>query len=170
VPASQHGTHTITASDGTTSTDIPLTIEAVPPTSPSPLSPETGAEVNKPISFEWGNVIDVSTPVTYELQVATSKNFASGTVVVSQTGISVPLYTLSEAEELILSSAELTYYWRVRAIDAALNVSDWTPGISFTLAVPFSFVGWPLYTTVIVGAILIFLIGYWLGRRTAFSF
>jgi hypothetical protein len=55
-------------------------------------------------------------------------------------------------------------------VDAALNESTWTGANEFSLAKPFEFTGWPLYLTIGVGALVLFLLGLWVGRRSAFYY
>ncbi len=170
-PPSQHGAHKITASDnGTQTAETTFTIESKAPETPLPLLPEMGVKAKTPISFDWGDVTDKSLPVTYELQIATGTDFSANSKVLEITGIEVSKYVLTEAEELRLASQKTPYYWRIRAVDAASNASEWSGPGEFYVTAPFSFTGWPLYTLLGIGAVLIFGIGYWLGRRTAFYY
>lgn len=57
--------------------------------------------------------------------------------------------------------------------DGASNVSAWsTPGsfyipqLGLSLAMP----GWLIYTLVGLGAVLIGFLGFWIGRKTAYSY
>jgi hypothetical protein len=168
-PSSMHGIHAITASDGTNIASANFTVESIPPIVPLPLSPGMGASVDLPATFDWADVIDASLPVTYNLQIATSANFTADSIVIDKTALTKSEYTLSELDELKLGG-EVTYYWREQAVDAALNASDWTGAGAFTVSQPFTFTGWPLYLTICVGAVLIFLFGLWIGRRTAFYY
>jgi hypothetical protein len=170
-PASQHGAHKITASDnGTNSAETTFTVESKAPETPPPQLPEMGVKVKSPISLDWGDVTDESLPVTYELQIATAATFSANSIVLDLKGIEISAYILSEAEELRLAGQKTPYYWRIRAVDAASNASEWTGAGEFYVAAPFSFTGWPLYTLLGIGAVFIFGIGYWLGRRTAFYY
>ena len=168
VPPSKHGSHTITAGDGTSTKEITFAVESVAPKTPSPLLPGIGLKVKSPISFDWKDVTDESTPVTYVLQIATAKDFKAGSIVLEKTGLPKSEYILAEAEELKLADKGTPHYWRVRAIDAALNEGKWTSVSQFYVAVPFALPSWALYTIIGVAAVLIFAIGYWIGRRTAF--
>jgi hypothetical protein len=165
VPASIHGSHTITASDGTYISSADFIVESDAPI--TPLSPAGGASVDSPVTFVWKVVTDNSSPVTYNLQIATSSNFTADSIVIDKTALTNSEYKLSE--ELKLSS-EVPYYWRVKFVDAALNESNWTGAGAFTVSQPFTFTGWPLYLTICVGAVVIFLFGLWIGRRTAFYY
>jgi hypothetical protein len=170
VPASKHGEHTITASDGTNTSELTFTVESVAPATPMPLLPEMGVKVKSPISFDWEDVTSESSPVTYALQVATDKDFTADSIILDKTALAESEYTLTEAEELELATMETPYYWRVRAVNAALNEGEWTGTGEFYVTAPFAFPNWALYTLLGFGAVLIFGIGYWLGRRTAFYY
>jgi len=169
-PPSKHGDHTITVSDGTNTDTVVFTVESIAPDIPAPLSPEMGVKAKSPLKFDWEDVIDESFPVTYVLQIATDDDFTPDSIIFEFTDIERSDYMLTEAEELKLAGREDAYYWRVQAMDAASNESGWTGAGEFYISAPFSFTGWPLYTVCAIGAILLFCIGYWLGRRTAFYY
>lgn len=171
VPASKGGDHNITASDGIQTATAVFTVESEAPDIPPPLSPSMGAKIDSPMSFDWEDVTDNSKrPVTYMLQIATDEDFSSGSIVLEKTEIELSEYTLTPEEELELAGQKEPYYWRVQAIDNASNESGWTGAGEVYIAPPFSFPKWLLYTLLAVGAVLIFIIGYWLGRRTAFMY
>jgi hypothetical protein len=170
VPAGKHGDHTITASDGPHTSKITFTVESVPPKIPQPLKPEMGVKVKSPITFTWGVVTDNSSPVSYNLQVASASDFSASSIVLDKTALSKSEYILTEAEELKLAGQESSFFWRAKAVDAALNESDWTGAGQFSIAQPFKFTGWPLYAAIGVGVVLVFLFGFWMGRRTAFYY
>jgi hypothetical protein len=169
-PASKAGDHVITVSDGVNSAKTTFTVESTAPKVPPPLKPELGAKVKSPVVFDWQEVTDDSRPVTYRLQVATDKSFASSMVVLDRAGIEGSSYTLSEIEELKLAEKDTAYYWRVKAVDAASNESEWTGAGEFYVSGPFKFPTWGIYTAVGVGAVVFFLLGLWVGRRTAFYY
>jgi len=129
-----------------------------------------GVKVESPASFDWEDVTDESSPVTYALQIATDEDFTADSIVLEKTELAKSEYILTEKEELELAGQETPYYWRVRAIDAALNEGEWTGAGEFYVAAPFAFPRWALYTLLGIGAVIIFGIGYWLGRRTAFYY
>jgi hypothetical protein len=170
VPASKHGDHTILASDGVNSDTITFTVESKAPITPQPRTPGMGAAVDSPIKFTWDAVTDESAPITYNLQIATNDTFAADTILITKTGLATTEYTLSDVEERMLSTPGTTYYWREKALDGALNESAWTGAGQFTVSQPFKFSGWPLYLTMGIGALLFFLLGLWIGRRTAFYY
>jgi len=170
-PPSTAGEHIITVSDGTHTNTITYTVESVAPSIPSPLLPEMGVKVKSPATFDWEDVTDDSMPVTYNLQIAVDDNFTESSIVLYKTGIELSTYMLTEAEELQLSGRKEALYWRVQALDGASNASEWTgSGEFYVSGGTGSFTGWPLYTICGIGAVLLFGIGYWLGRRTAFYY
>ena len=69
-----------------------------------------------------------------------------------------------------LTASNGIYYWRESATDGAGNQSGWTQNGAFTITPPFKFTGWPMYATIAIGAIIVFLLGLWVGRRTAFYY
>lgn len=170
-PPSLHGDHTITVSDGTITATTVYTVESIAPATPQPLKPEMGVKLKSPGVFDWEDVTDVSKPVTYVLQIATDDDFEASSIVLEITDIESSTYTLTEAEELKLAGRKEAYYWRTQAVDAASNKSEWTGAGEFYVGGGVSeFPNWALYTIIGIGAVLIFGIGYWLGRRTAFYY
>ena len=115
--------------------------------------------------FDWGDVTDLSAPVTYDLQIATDDQFTD--ILREKTGLATSEYTLTEEEELESTSEEEPYYWRVRAVDAASNAGGWTGAAAFQVGSSFfELTGWKLYTLIGIGAVVIFFLGFWIGRRT----
>jgi hypothetical protein len=175
VPASKGGAHTITISDGTNTSSQTFTVETTPPDIPLPMAPGMGGVLKSPYPFQWKPVTDPSAPVTYDLQVGTSSNFEANSILIDKTGLtatageSLVTYDLSDAEVLRVPPG-VTYYWRERAEDAASNPSQWTSAGSFTVTKPFKFTGMPLYLTMAGAAIVIFFIGFFIGRKSAFNF
>ena len=170
VPVSKSGAHDIIASDGTNTLKLPYTVESTPPKIPQPLTPEMGVKVSAPVTFDWEDVTDESSPVTYDLQVASASDFAGSSLILDIKDIAKSEYTLTDDEELKLAGQTDRLFWRIKAIDAASNESDWTGAGDFSISQPFKFTGWPLYLSIGVGAVLIFLLGFWMGRRTAFYY
>ena len=126
VPESRHGKHLIQASDasgnriGTT-----FSVEDTPPPVPALLSPKDGDKGGlfggfKPTQ-KWAEVEDPS-GVSYSLVIARDPDFLD--VVLEQEGLEKPIYVLKEEEALSRGK----YYWRVKAIDQALNESPWSEG------------------------------------------
>ncbi len=169
-PASKYGDHIIIASDGTNTGQVTFTVESTPPPTPPPLLPRMGAKVESPVTFDWNDVLDESSPVTYSLQIASDEDFTDSFIIFNITELEASEYTLTEMEELELAGLETAFYWRTRAVDAASNEGQWTGAGEFYMSTPFSFPRWALYTLLGIGAVIIFGIGYWLGRRTAFYY
>jgi hypothetical protein len=166
VPPSTGGEHTITATDGTSTMDVTFVMESTPPAIPPPLLPMMGDKADSEAYFDWEDVTDDSLPVTYELQIATDAEFTN--LLVDQTELTTSEYTLTEEEKLESTDEEAPYYWRIRAVDAASNASGWTGAGTFTVGFSFGFelTGWVLYVVIAVGAVIVFFVGLWVGRRT----
>jgi len=166
IPPSEAGTHTITASDGTSSMEVTFVMESTPPETPPPLLPFMGDKAKAQAYFDWEDVTDDSLPVTYDLQIATDADFTN--ILLKKTGLTTSEYTLTEEEELESTGKDAPYYWRLRAVDAASNASVWTGAGEFYVGFAFGFPeikGWVLYVLIGVGALLLFFIGLWVGRR-----
>lgn len=106
-------------------------------------------------TFEWSEVTDDS-GVTYNLEIGTSADFTP--VLISRTGLTEASYTLTGAEALDYG----TYYWRVKAIDGALNDSGWSIAYSFKSCLL------PFWASIVIAALIVALIGslvYFLVRR-----
>jgi len=168
VPTSISGRHLVTVSDGTNTQQLVFTMESAAPPVPAPLLPETGVKVEQPAHFDWEDVADDSLPVTYSLQIAASNDFAADSIVLEKTGLTESEYTLTEEEQLEPASKEAPYYWRVKAVDGAFNESQWSALWSFYVGAPFALPGWALYTLIGIGVLLIGLLVFWVGRKTAF--
>jgi hypothetical protein len=123
-----------------------------------------------PVSFDWENVIADSPPVTYTLQVATDDKFTVSSIQLQKTGLIESEYTVTEAEAVRLIGQETPYHWRVRAIDAASNEGDWTGAGEFYVSTSFSLPSWVIYTLLGLGGLVLFGVGYWMGRRTAYYY
>jgi len=170
VPPSPHGINTITVTDGTNTGQITFTVESTAPGIPQPLRPEMGVKAKSPVTFDWEDVTDVSLPVTYTLQIATDDLFTTESVVLEKKNITESQYELLPEEEEFLAGSEEPYYWRINSVDGASNESAWTGAGEFYVSPPFNFPKWLLYTLLGIGAVVIFGLGYWLGRRTAFYY
>ena len=164
IPTSAGGDHTITVSDGVNTKQFIFTMETTKPPTPQQLPLGTD-KPKQPITFDWSDVTDDSMPVTYSLQVATDANY--GNVLVSKTGLADSEYTLTEEEELEPVSKDSPYYWRVSSTDDAGNMSDWGP--SATFYVGSTWPGWLMWLWIGLGALVLGIFFFWLGRRIAFS-
>lgn len=168
IPAGKSGDHVVIATDGTNTEQFTFTVETTSPPAPAPLVPEMGVEVESPVAFDWKNVIDESVPVTYSLQIATSRDFSSNSIIVEKEGLQTSVYTVTEKEQEKLVGQSDPYYWRVRAVDGAANVGEWSGTGEFYVSPPFSLPSWVRYTLIGLGALVLFAVGYWLGRKNAY--
>jgi len=166
VPVSEAGAHVITASDSTNTLENTFTMESEPPGTPVPLLPEMGVQVKSPILYDWEDVTDLSPPVTYNLQIATDDHFDAGDIVLEKIFLAESEYTLTEEEELEMAGSESPYFWRVRAVDAASNEGEWSGAGEFYVKSGLGIPSWAIYTLMGLGGLLLFAIGYLLGRRT----
>lgn len=167
IPKSEAGAHTITASDGTNSLEVPFYMESQAPGTPQPLLPETGTKAPSLVQFDWEGVEDPS-GVTYELQVATSDDFAAAAMVLEMVGIADSEYPLTNEEALESRSEEEPYYWRVRAIDGAANASGWSDVSTFHVG--FGWPDWIIHLWWGLGVIGAIFFGYFLGKRRAYYY
>jgi len=164
-PSSAAGSHTITATDGTSTVTSTFTMESTPPPIPQPLLPLLSHKAKSKAYFDWADVDDPSQPVTYTLQIAPDVNFTA--IVLDKTGLTTSEYTLTADEKLESTTEEAPYYWRVRAIDGASNASGWTTPCAFHVGSAFELTGWVLYTSIGVGYLLLFFLCFWISRRGA---
>jgi hypothetical protein len=134
VPPSTSGTHLISVNDGTITKELVFTIESTPPPVPAPLLPVAMSATQSKAYFDWKDVTDPSSPVTYDLQIASDQNFAS--IVLEKKALTASEYTLKEDEKLLAAEEETTYYWRIKSTDSASNTSEWSMPRSFYIAPP----------------------------------
>jgi len=170
VPSSKYGDHDVTVSDDTTTKQFTFTMESETPPIPKPSLPAMGVKAEPTVHFDWEDVDDPS-GVTYTLQIATAKDFVDLAIVLEKTGLTKSEYTLTEEEKLEPTSKEEPYYWRISAIDSASNEGKWTGAGEFyvgaALAMP-ALPTWAMYLLFGLGALLIGILGFWLGRRTSY--
>jgi hypothetical protein len=162
IPESVAGNHTITASDGTNSLQVPFYMESQAPQIPLPRLPSLGGKANSLAIFDWVNVNDAS-GVTYTLQVATRDDFALSSMVLEKEDLTSSEYTLTDEEKLPSRSTGEPYYWRIKAIDGASNESGWSaPGeFSVGLSIP----PWMIHVWWGLGCWGAGMFGYWLCKR-----
>ena len=175
VPVSTGGQHVITVSDTIITQQFAFVIESTPPSTVFAQLPLMDSKLAD-WRFDWsGNrndltqeVTDDSLPVTYTLQIATDDSFSANSIVLEKTGLTESEYTLTKEERLPSVDQESPYHWRVRAIDAASNATAWTGTGSFYVGFSFSIPQPVIYTLFGVGALLLGVLGFWLGRKTAY--
>jgi hypothetical protein len=161
VPPSTAGSHTVTASDGTTSLSSTFIMESQAPPISRLLMPEIGVEAEAVTYFAWGEVEDPS-GVSYTLQVAADANFSD--IVLEKEGLLQPGYALGEGEELAPTGATSPYYWRVRVVDGASNEGDWSPAGLFYVGSSW-LSSWLLYLAYGLGIVFFLVIVILLVRR-----
>lgn len=165
VPASNAGEHTIVVTTGAGTRQFTFVLESAPPNPPVPLKPEMGINVKPAPSFDWENVADPS-GVTYTLQIATAVDFSQAAMVLEKPGLTLSEYTISEKDKLLSTGKNAPYYWHVRAIDGAGNLGQWSGTGTFSVGARLS---QPvIYLLIGIGALAVIIVGFWLGRRTAF--
>ena len=164
VPASIGGQHTVVVISGAERAELVFTVESIPPPTPMRLLPESGAEVRPSADFTWEVVADPSAPVTYTVQVAGDEGFAD--VVLEKKGLTAAEYTPAGGERLGASKEGASYYWRVRAVDAASNESAWSSAGSFRVVPSFVMPGWAIYVLIGIGVVAAGLLVFRLWRRS----
>ncbi len=134
VPPSDGGAHGITVSDSITTREYTYTVETIAPPAPALLLPEHNGITGANTYFQWQAVTDTSLPVTYDLEIASDRNFSN--IIRQKTGIGEAQYILNEEETLIADSINSLFFWRVRATDGAGNRSNWAETRSFYVDIP----------------------------------
>jgi hypothetical protein len=88
-------------------------------------------------------------------------------IVLEKKGLTNSEYTITEEEKLESTEKEVSYYWRVKAVDSAFNESEWIPSGLFYVGFSRSSIpDWLQYTFYGIGGILIAILGFWVRRRT----
>ena len=171
VPSSKAGGHTITATDGTSTLQATFVMEAIAPAAATLLLPAANSEVKSTASFDWESVTkdvngadEKSTPITYDLEIATDKEFTESAIILKREELTDSQYTLMEAEKFKSSEKGTFYYWRVRAIDAASNAGAWSSPRAFSVGSTFALKGGLLYAVIGIGVLLLLLIGIRIGQ------
>jgi hypothetical protein len=98
------------------------------PAAPALLAPADGASVTSPVTLSWSAVLDpnpASQNGGYNWEIATSGTF--GTLVTRNS--TFPSVTQATVGSLTAG----TYFWRVQAVDDALNTSAWSATRSFVV-------------------------------------
>jgi hypothetical protein len=163
VPVATSGSHTIKATDGTTTKEFAFFMDSTAPVAPALLLPIDKFKPKQPVSFSWNAVTD-SSGVTYTIQIY--QDPAPGaTGLIEHTGLTATTYKMTDAEEL--KSSKAPYYWRVRATDAAGNVGAWSTANTFTIG--FIWPWWMIHVWYGLGIVVALILGLWLGRRMAYQ-
>jgi hypothetical protein len=159
-PASKGGNHTITTSEGANNATFTFAMDSTPPPAPNLAPLPKDANLPAIANFEWTPVTDPS-GVTYIMQISLDAGFNSTVLQKTVAGTS---YQLTEQEKLKDAGSSKPYYWRVRAIDGASNEGPWSSAKSFTVG--YITPSWIMYFIYAVAAIILFAIGFFVGRRT----
>jgi hypothetical protein len=136
-----------------------------PPPVPLLLLPEPEVRVPGLIRFDWEDVVGLSPPVTYTLQIASDPQFSS--IVLEKAGLTQSEYTLTE-EEMDTLEGSGPYYWRVKVVDSAASESNWSEPHLFHAGTESGLPAWAVYMLIGFGLVILGLLGFWLGRRTAY--
>jgi hypothetical protein len=167
IPPSVGGSHTITVTDALTTKQFVFVMESEAPPAPTLLLPEADDKAKGEAYFDWEDVDDDS-GVTYTLWIASDAGFSQ--VVLEKDGLTDSEYTLTEEEKLESVGKDEPYYWSVKAIDGASNEGPWANAWSFRVGFQWpKFVGWPLYTLLGFVGLLLFILGFWMGRRSVLA-
>jgi len=165
IPVSSAGAHIISTTDGVNTVNATFTMESMAPPAPALLLPADADKIEPEICFIWKDVSDTS-GVTYTLQVSTGANFTSGnstTLVLEKSKLTDTEYDLSPEEKLELNRKETPYYWRVRAVDNASNVGEWSAVRTFYINT--SSAPWFFCSVVAEGGIFGGLFVFWLAKK-----
>jgi hypothetical protein len=158
VPISTTGPHVITASDGYDLRQVMYEVESDAPVAPEPLSPKEYGEVSSPIVLDWEGVYDISQPLVYDLQVARTADFRHP--VLEKSGLISSQFNISNGDTLLPNRRGSFYYWRVRAIDGASNVGEWSTPAVFVVKPMSVLPSWTKYVLILLQIVLTFVFGY----------
>ena len=134
------------------------------PAAPSVLEPVDGAQMNFPIVLKWPAAQDLSQPVTYGLQISRNMEFTA--LLVDEKNLTSPSYSIMDDNKRIFTK-NFTYYWRVKAVDAAGNASGWSAAGSFNIA-PNGFPAWAIWTLAGLAVVILGLFILRLRKRMAY--
>lgn len=166
-PSTIGGPHIIEATDGTNTIRYGFYMEEEPPDTPVIIEPAPSTKASAETHFSWGEVVDPSS-VTYTLQVATNPSFETRYLVLDETGLMVPEYTVPKTARLNAATPEAPYYWRVKAVDMAHNESPWSEPAPFYIGFGFGLPQGAIYAIIVGAALALAAFTFWLGRKTAF--
>jgi len=174
-PTSSGGEHKIITTDVINTIEFTFFMESTPPSTVYPQLPLMDTKLED-WRFDWcgdatdlsKEVTDASLPVTYTFQIATDETFAEDSIVLEKTGLTESEYTLTKEERLESAGEEAPYYWRVKAIDSASNEKQSGVGAFYVSGFSFSMSQPVIYTLIGVGALLLAIFAFWMGRKTAY--
>jgi len=162
VPPSASGSHDITASGATSTATVAFIMESKAPSTPTPLTPAIAGTTGTRAYFDWSDISDDS-GISYTLQVAVDSDFNA--ILLNKAGLEASEYTLTEEEELESAQKDVPHYWRVKAVDGALNESAWTYPRLFYVGL--SLTSLPVWALCVLGvaAAVLGMLGYWQRRK-----
>jgi hypothetical protein len=165
VPISTAGVHIITVTDGVNLRQITYIVEAEAPAPPEPLSPKQYAVVTLPFTFDWEGVYDISQPLFYTLQVAHTADFQHP--VLERSSLIASQYTLGNGKTLLPNRRGTHYYWRLRAVDGASNVGEWSAPANFRVKPADVLPAWARYVLIAVQVVISLVFAYriWKGAK-----
>ena len=154
--------HPVAAMFNSTTLTETFVMESTAPAKPTPRTPLSGTRIGllgkQTPTLTW-SVVDDPSGVTYGLQISATPDFSQilisksgliaqgSAIIVSSSGPEMS-YTLSATEALPFG----TYYWRVKAVDGALNDSGWTASSTFKSGL---LPTWALIVIIVLAAVLI---------------
>jgi len=154
--------HPVAVMYGTTTLTETFVMESTAPAKPTPRTPLSGTRIGllgkQSPTLTW-SVVDDPSGVTYGLQISATPDFSQilisksglvaqgSAIIVSSSGPEMS-YTLSATEALPFG----TYYWRVKAIDGAMNDSGWSASSTFKSGL---LPTWALIIIIVLAAVLI---------------
>lgn len=155
VPKSIAGPHNINVTDGINQRSAAFTMESTPPPAPGLVAPSEGTRFTKDARFLWEGVTDPS-GVTYTIEIADDSRFTQP--VISQGNLAQTYLDVPDAAKTLPGKSD-GYFWRVKAVDGASNVGDWSVIGSFYKGVTVESVmsdmpAWTKFTLVGVGLLL----------------
>ncbi len=161
IPVGNSGDHKMSITDGAITREVTLSIQSSQPAAPSVAYPESNAKAKQPVSFQWNPVTSPNNPVKYELQISQDASFSA--ILIDKKDLTESYVTLTSEEKLKAVSADNPYYWRVRAVDGAGDISDWSTAAPFIVGSIMP--DWLKYFLFVVGGIVLLGIGFILGRK-----
>jgi hypothetical protein len=165
VPICAAGVHIITASDGVNLRPVIYTVESEAPAPPEPLFPKQYAVVTMPFTFDWEGVYDISQPLFYTLQVAHTADFLHP--VLEESDLIASQYILINGKTLLPNRRGTHYYWRVRAVDGASNVGEWSTPAAFRVKPADILPAWAQYVLIVIEVVITLVFAYriWKGVK-----
>lgn len=162
VPIGTSGIHIVTATDGVNLRQVTYTVEADAPAAPEPLTPKENAIVTLPVIIDWEGVYDVSQPLYYTLQVAQTADFDN--IILERSGLIPSQYTLGNGTTLLPNRRGTYYFWRIRAVDGASNVGEWSDAAVFRIRPVDILPGWTRNVLIVLQVIIALFFAFLIWR------